>query len=80
MQYVAKANRTNQYLKAVAGLLNTKSVVVYVNVLTFSLPVDSLLKNKQRLHLAKVALTEGLISPQEYERKQREFLCAFNFF
>jgi len=42
--------------------------------------VDCLEKNRQRLQLANVALTQGLITPEEYAFKQREFINAFTFF
>jgi len=42
--------------------------------------VESLENNKKRLQLANVALNQGLITPEEYATKQREFINAFNFF
>jgi len=42
--------------------------------------VESLETNKKRLQLANVALSQGLITPEEYAIKQREFINAFTFF
>jgi len=42
--------------------------------------VECLEKNRQRLQLANIALNNGLITPEEYATKQREFMNAFTFF
>lgn len=50
------------------------------NYLFYSFTVECLEKNRQRLHLASIALSQGLISSDEYCLKQKEFVNAFSFF